>query len=94
MDKNTAREEAKKSIDELFDEIEKLELKKETAEKDTKAEYAGKLADLRLKQKELELKYKALADSSEETWEEAKEDFNMSLESFKTGLSKLKSIFD
>lgn len=94
MDKINAREEAKESIDKLFDELDKLEAKKEEAEDAAKAEYADKITDLKLKQKELELKYKALADSSDETWKDAKKDFNASVESFKTGLSKLKSLFE
>ena len=94
MDKTKVKEEAKKSIDELFAEIDELESKKEAAEKNVKAEYAEKIADLKSKQKELELNYKTLADSSDETWEDAKEDFNASLKSFKTGLSKIRSLFD
>lgn len=93
MDRNTFKEKAKKSIDNLFAKIDQLEQKREKFQGDTKVKYEEKIAQLKIKRAELQQKYQNMKNASPEKWEEAKEAFNKSLDSFKAGLSKLGELF-
>lgn len=93
MDRNTFKEKAKKSIDNLFAKIDQLEQKREKFQGDAKVKYEEKIAQLKIKRAELQQKYQNMKNASPEKWEEAKEAFNKSLDSFKAGLSKLGELF-
>jgi len=54
-------------------EIEKLELKAETAKADVKASYNKKINELRLKKEEAHQKLEKIQDAGEDAWEELKD---------------------
>ena len=93
MDKQTFKENAKKSIDDIFAKIEELEGKKDNVKEKVKAEYKEKIADLKSKKNDLQAKYKELNNAAEEKWEETKNAFSSALESLKEGFSKIISLF-
>jgi len=93
MDRKTFKEKAKKSIDDLFARIDDLDLKKEKFQGEAKFKYDEKITQLKTKRAELQQKFQNMKDASPEKWEEAKEAFNKSLDSFKAGLSKLGELF-
>jgi len=92
MKKEEFKKEAKKSIDDFFAKIDKLEAKKDKAEGDAKAEYEEKLNALKGKKKELQAKYDELANASDEKWEEVKSAFSSANDSFRESLSKIASL--
>jgi hypothetical protein len=93
MDRNTFKEKAKKSIDDLFSRMDELELKKEKVQGEAKLRYDEKITQLKTKRAELQQKFQNMKDASPEKWEEAKEAFNKSLDSLKDGFSKLAELF-
>jgi len=93
MDRETFKNNAKKSIDSIFAKIDELESKKDQAKSETKVEYEQMLQSLRSKKDRLIEQYDALANSSEGKWEEAKEAFSSASDSFKEGFSKISSLF-
>ena len=93
MDKESFKNKAKNSIDEIFAKIEDLEIKKNEAKADVKETYEKKLAELKSKKSELQKRYDDLLHASEDKWEEVKNAFTSSSESFKEGFSKIASLF-
>ena len=93
MDKETFRQNAKKSIDGIYDELHRLQEKAKKAEGATKAMYEEKVAILKSKMKDLQPKYDALGNATEETWESVKKTFSSALVSIKEGLNKITSVF-
>lgn len=93
MDRETFKQNAKKNIDEIYAEIRNIQEKIKKAEGATKAKYEEKVADLKSKMKDLQPKYDALANATDEKWEEVKKAFSPALESIKEGLNKLTSVF-
>jgi uncharacterized protein YdcH (DUF465 family) len=93
MDREKFQSKAKKTIDEIFDKIEELEVKKNKAVGKTKAGYEENIAELKVKKLELQARYDKLAEATEENWEEVKEAFSSALDSFKEGFSKIASLF-
>ncbi|MFA6713406.1 MAG: hypothetical protein WCR82_05950 [Bacteroidales bacterium] len=93
MDRETFKNKAKESINEIFAKIDKLELKKDNAVGKVKEEYEETLTDLKVKKVELQKKYDKLMTSTEENWEEVKESFSSASDSFNEGFSKIGSIF-
>jgi phage shock protein A len=93
MDKNKFKEEAKQSIDLLFAKIDELESKKDKAEASVKADIENKISELKKKKDDLQARYRSLKDTSDEKWEQAKNAFDSSMDSFKEGISKLTGIF-
>ena len=92
MKKEEFKKEAKKSLDDIFAKIGKLEAEKDKAKGDAKAEYEEKLSDMKGKKKELQAKYDKLINASDEKWDEVKSTFSSANDSFKEGLSKLESL--
>ena len=93
MDREKFKNQAKKSIDEIFAKIDILEAKKEKAVGEVKAEYEKRIIELKAKKIELLAKYNKLVSASEENWEEVKNAFSSASESFKEGFSKIASLF-
>lgn len=93
MDKQKYKENAKKSIDEIFAKIDELEKKTESFKEKSKAEYEKNIAELKAKRAELQAKYKALENASDDKWEEVKSAFSSASDSFKEGFSKITSLF-
>lgn len=94
MDRAAVKERARQSIDTVFDEIKKLEAKKDNISTEAAVRVNRELETLKSKKGELEEKYKALETVSEEKWSQAKEDFSASMDSFKNGVSKLTQILN
>ena len=93
MDRETFKQNAKKSLDEIYADIRNLQEKAKKAEGVAKAKYEEKVADLKSKMKDLQPKYDALATATEEKWEEVKKAFSSALVSIKEGINKLTSVF-
>jgi hypothetical protein len=94
MNKEEFKNNAKKSIDDIFAKIDELEAKKDKAVSAAKIEFEEKIAELKLKKAELESKYSKLLNATEENWEEVKTAFASASVSFKEGFSKLASLFN
>ncbi len=93
MDRNTFKDKAKKGIDDLFSEIEKLEQKREKLQGEARVKYNEKIAQLKEKRIELQHKYQSMKDATPEKWEEARGSFSKSFDSLKEGFSRLAEIF-
>jgi len=92
MDKETFKQNAKKSIDEIFDAIERIQEKASIVEGEAKVRFEQTLVELQAKKKELQTKYDKLDNASEEKWEEVKNAFSSASESFKEGFKKITSL--
>ena len=90
MEREEFKEKAKKSIDDLFLQIEKLEAKMKQAKADAKVKYKDEIDELKQKKAEIQ----GLLDKVEDKWEEVKLAFNESAPSFKEGFARLAKIFD
>ena len=88
------REKAKKQIDEIFYELDRLREKKAKVESESKQEYEKRIKELEGKKTELQSNYEDLKDTTEEKWEDAKNAWESSKEDFKSGFTKLKSIVE
>ena len=75
MNREEYKKEAKSTIDEVFNQINELEAKKENAKEEVKASYNEKLAELKAKRDEMQTKYEDLLTSSEDKWEEVRDIF-------------------
>ncbi|WP_439185437.1 hypothetical protein [Carboxylicivirga taeanensis] len=93
MDKETFKENAKKSIDDIFDKIDELEAKKANTTAETKAAYNKKIAELKSKKDDLKIKYDELLNTTGANWDEAKKSFSESADLFKKGIQELTSLF-
>ena len=92
MDKETFKQNAKNSIDEIFDAIERIQEKANKIEGEAKDSFEKNLIELKALKKDVQAKYDKLEYSSEEKWEEVKNAFSSASESFKDGIKKIKSI--
>jgi len=93
MDRDTFKENAKKSIDEIFAKIDELEAKKTQAKAEVKEKYEKKIAELKLIKNDLQAKYDDLLNTSEDEWEEVKHSFSTSFDYLKKGIRELVSLF-
>jgi DNA repair exonuclease SbcCD ATPase subunit len=93
MDRNTFKENAKKSIDEIFNKIEELESKKDTLSESLKAEYDKKIAELKLKRIELKSNLDDMEKVAESKLDELKGTVEAASASFKDGFNKLADLF-
>jgi len=91
MKKNEFTEKAKKGIDEVSTKIDEIKAKLDKASDDIKVNYKDELEHLAERRTAIEKRYHALADVAEDEWEDAKETFQMHMESLR---SKIKNIFD
>ncbi|MCA1757771.1 MAG: hypothetical protein LC649_09975 [Bacteroidales bacterium] len=93
MDRNEFRTNAKKKIDEIFQQIDELENKRDKAGNDIKSSYNEMLGNLKKEGTELQKRYDSLQNASDDKWEEAKKAFSESTESFKEGFNRIFSLF-
>ncbi len=84
---------ADKKIDELYDTIEELDKKKETATAAAKEKYAEQIEAAKKKRSELSEQLASLKNASGDSWEELKQAFTESTDSFKTHLANIKARF-
>ncbi len=94
MERNEYRENVKKSIDDIFDQIEVLKTKADNASEKVKQEYNQKIKELESLRDQMENKLDELTNAADSKWDDVKETVNSSLESFKEGFKKLGSLFD
>jgi len=92
MDKETFKQNAKKSIDEIFDAIDRVQERANTVEGEAKVRFEQNLIELKAKKKDLQAKYDKLGNTSEERWEEVKNAFSSASDSFKEGFKKITSL--
>ncbi len=93
MEREEFKQKAKQAIDDVFSEIEKLELKMSKARADAKVKYADDIENLKKKKAEMESLYNKLENNVEEKWEEIRTAFIESAPSFREGFSRLGRIF-
>lgn len=93
IDREIFKKRAKKSIDNIFAKIDKLDVKKDMVKEKAKAEYKEIMADLKSKKADLQAKYKKLENATEDKWEEVKKTFSVAADSFEEGFSKIGSLF-
>jgi len=89
--KEQFRQEAKKSIDEFFAEINMLEEKKDQMEEEVHSQYDEMINEMKGKIEHLRNKLDEIGEKTDENWEKASEEFKQSFESFKDGFAKLAS---
>lgn len=92
MDKENFKKEAKKKIDHVFTMIDNIDAKKNNVKGNVKIEYEDRLSNLKLNKIHLQVKYDELIDASDDKWEEMKNAFNSSTDSFKDWISKITSL--
>lgn len=89
MERDKFKDDAKKMIDELFNKIDTLEMKKDIVKDSAKEQYVKQIADLKEKKNELQKSYQNLLETTEGNWDEAKKSFTQSTTHFKKGLQEL-----
>ena len=89
MNRQEFKEKAKKTLDNVFAKIEKIENKSQNVSEKVKSEFNEEIAELKMEKARLEKKFHDLENSSEEQWEKSKAVFNESANSFKEGFEKL-----
>ena len=92
MDKETFKQNAKNTVDEIFDAIERIQEKATIVEGEAKVRFEQNLLELKERKKDLQDKYDKLGNTSEEKWEEVKNAFSSASESFKEGFKKITSL--
>ena len=92
MDKETFKQNAKNTIDEIYNAIERIQGKATKVEGEAKDNFEKNLLELRALKKDVKAKYDKLEYSSEEKWEEVKNAFSSASDSFKEGFNKIRSI--
>ena len=92
MDKETFRQNAKSTLDEIFDAIERIQEKANKIEGEAKDSFEKNLIELKALKKDVQAKYDKLEYSSEEKWEEVKNAFSSASDSFKEGFKKITSV--
>lgn len=94
MERNEYRENVKKTIDEIFDQIEALRAKADNASDKVRQEYYEKIKELEMLRNQMESKLDELSRAADSKWDDVKETLNSSLVSFKEGFKKLGKLFD
>ncbi|MBI1222852.1 MAG: hypothetical protein GC180_09640 [Bacteroidetes bacterium] len=85
---------ADKKIDEIYDRLDELEKKRDSATAAAKEKYSDQIEAAKKKRDELKADLQKLKGASGESWEELKLAFNESAESFKVHLSNIKARFN
>lgn len=92
INRQAFKDNAKKSIDDVFAKIDELEAKKNHVKDSVKESYHKRLSALQEKRKELRSTFHKLENSFGDNWEEAKQEFSQSAMAFKEGVSKLAAV--
>jgi chromosome segregation ATPase len=93
MDKIKAKVKALETIDQVYDQIEKLNQRRDTLNASLKQSYDKQLDSLNRRKQELKGKLAEMESASEENWNEVKEALSVSLDHYKAGFQELKKIF-
>ncbi len=94
MNKEEIKIKAKKAIDEAYAKISGWESKRDQMSGELKGEFDEKIKALKAKGEELKQKISSFEDEGEDKWDEVKEVFTDSMDSFKQGFIKLGKLFD
>jgi len=87
------REKTKKKIDQLFNELERLEGQFEEASETRKLELKRMMDDIRIRREDLKEKYNNYKEATGESAKELKRAFDHSVDIFKEHLDNAKSYF-
>jgi len=87
------REKTKKKIDQLFNELERLEGQFEEASETRKLELKRMMDDIRIRREDLKEKYNNYKEATGESAKELKRAFDHSVDIFKEHLNNAKSYF-
>ncbi|MFP4556960.1 MAG: hypothetical protein ACLFNU_08835 [Bacteroidales bacterium] len=93
MTREEFKEKAKQGLDDLFTKIDELDKKKDLVSDDLKNSYHEQIEELNKRKHELKSKFLKLMGASENDWEEHKNSFNSTYDTFKEGYYKLSSFF-
>jgi hypothetical protein len=91
MEKDNIRERIKKSIDELFDAIDKLDSRKDEMKDKSKAKFNEILNEIKEWESRIEYKHIHSEGTEDKSWEEAKQAFGRSVQAFREALENLAS---
>jgi dTDP-4-amino-4,6-dideoxygalactose transaminase len=94
MEKEKFRIKAKDTVDNVFNKIEEMEMKRNHVSQNMKAKYDEQIAALKAKYNDLEEQYKKLQLESGQAWNDSKQKFSESADYFKSGLAKIAEIFE
>jgi len=83
----------KKQVEKLDAEIDNLEKKGQKAAKDLKAEYREQLKQARAAKKKLQTRVKKLANTSEDKWDQVKDEVEHAWGAFTSSVNYFKSKF-
>lgn len=86
------QEKAKRQIDEMANQIHKLEAKTDHAKAEMKEMIQSQLQKMKETKEDIQEKYDELKDASQEKWEESREVFASAADSFQEGFSKISSL--
>jgi cytochrome c556 len=92
MNKEMFKQNAKHSIDEIFDAIDRLQDRANIVEGEARIKLNETIVELKAKKQELQAKYDKLDLASDEKWEEVKTAFSSASDSFKEGFKKITSL--
>lgn len=93
MDKLKFKLEALKAIDSTFNQVEKLEQKRDKLSDSMKQKYDKQIAALNERKADMEKQLEKIENTSEENWEEVKEAFSLCLKHYKAGFVELGKLF-
>jgi len=85
--------EALEKIDKAFDNLQKIENKKNEIKSDLLQKYNETFHSVNKRKQELKESYKAIENSTEDNWKEIKERYSESLKHFNAGFNELEKIF-
>lgn len=93
MDKLNFKIKTIETIDSIFDQVEKMEQKKDQLNENMKQKYDDQNKALNERRNGLKKKLDEIENSSEKNWEEAKEALSASLKHYKAGFEELGKLF-
>lgn len=89
MERDKFKDDAKKMVDDIFNKIDEMEMKKDKVKDSAKERYMNQVAELKTKKNELKKSYENLLETTEGNWDDAKKSFTQSTNHFKKGLQEL-----
>ena len=81
------------TIDNTFDQLDKLEQKKDDLNDSLKQRYDEQMASLKKQRAELKMTLEELENNSESNWDETKEIISKSMKHYKSGFEELGKLF-
>ncbi len=93
MDKTKAKVKALETIDQVYDQVEKLNQRRDSLNASLRQNYDKQLENLNRRKLELKGKLAAVENASEENWNEVKDALSTSLDHYRAGFQELRKIF-